>query len=101
MRTIIIDAIMALMYRALFAGVAELPLTLNRWLQVPTLSAEVERLRRSIRHDQVYRKSLEDQVLALREEIQRLRSEYSIAFREYDRHKARFPHYRSRIYVKI
>lgn len=84
---------MALMYGALFAGVAELPLTLNRWLQVPTLSAEVEKLR-SIRRDQLYLKSLEREVRELRKDNERLR------FSEYDRLNARPFRYRPGIYVR-
>lgn len=86
---------MALMYGALFAGVAELPLTLNRWLQVPTLSAEVEKLRWSIRRYQLYRESLEHEVRKLRKENERLR------FSEYDRLNARLPRHRPGIWFKI
>lgn len=86
---------MALMYGALFAGVAELPLTLNRWLQVPTLSAEVEKLRRSIRRNQLYRESLEREVRKLRTDNERLR------FSEYDRLNARLSRYGPGIYVKM
>lgn len=68
---------------------------------VATLSAQVEQLRRSIRHrdEQLYHKSLE--VRRLQQENRQLRSDYSFVLSEYDRLKARLSHYRSRIYVKI